>query len=145
MDPTPSHRQWKKAAVAIVVVAVGLGLVFGLSSRSSKKKADLKERLNGTWRTSVARYKDAYFEIHDRQIIFHTVENTVSVNAITDISQYSKRGIDWVEIEYVSLDDLEFILSFRLLPQPEGEVIIFKNQPDIIWRKQHSEAAGTGV
>jgi hypothetical protein len=97
---------------------------------------DILSRLYGTWQTDAPGYETAQFEIQKDKIVFHTVEDTIEVNRITDIQHTPDDEGDLLTIEYkVRLGD-EYLLTVYLYSRPDGDALVFKNQEHITWRKK---------
>ena len=94
------------------------------------------DRLYGTWTTDDPKYDNAWFQILPEKIIFYTVEETVNLNVITNIEQTRDRDGKLFVIEYEDRQGQEYVLTFFLYRRPIGDILVFKHQKEIIWKKK---------
>lgn len=98
--------------------------------------AVVPERLSGVWETSEPRYAGCWFEIRDKRIIFNNGPMYKNANEITSIKGVSRNGVGRYDIKYEDLDGEESTLSLIVYSTNKGDVIRFKHQYNIIWRRK---------
>ncbi len=118
-----------------LLLAVATLIVF-LGNHCTKSKT-LSDELIGVWKTSTFQYKDTYFELQKNRIIFKTVEGDVNIHPIAKVDKKEVAKEEWIlyTIHYINpdLQEVEFLFYYHALK--EGR-IIFKNQTNLVWRKQ---------
>lgn len=99
---------------------------------------EIKSRLYGVWRTDASAYFQAHqasFEISREQVVFSTVEGTLDINYITGMSYTPSEQGENLHIEYQNSDGEAFGLNLVLSATPQGDILTFKNQKQIVWKK----------
>jgi hypothetical protein len=104
--------------------------------------------LIGVWRSSTPGYEDRYLQFAQRNVIFGTggiegesylvaeVQSSPAEEGAKDEAAKSKRML--FTIRYMKTDKLEYDLTFYYDPPP-AEVITFKHQEKLTWRKKGSD------
>jgi len=136
-DPSPRIRPERRKPgmcrrIGWVCAAL-LSLLWGCSLWTDRTPPD---ELIGVWQTDAARYKDCPTEITPTRIIFHTVTGAIDINTIQEIEKTTEKGKTLYRIHYENAEGLVYRLSFYFLQSPEGSVIQYKNQPQLIWKKR---------
>jgi len=121
-------RLWRLVAACLVLM-----LIVGCGSGPPK---DILDRISGTWVTDAPRYAGAKLEISRRQVIFHTINDTLEINRVADIRYAPSRYGHLLTIEYRNEFDQKYLLTFYLIATPEGDTLVKKNQRHVIWKKE---------
>ena len=100
------------------------------------KNTTVSNELIGIWKTASPKYEGCFFEFRTNTITIGPQEGEPNTFAITNIKMEKDRTQDWTlyTIFYVDKgDEYEFPLYFLL---EKGGVIRFKNQLDIVWKRE---------
>ena len=98
----------------------------------------LPDELIGVWETDAPRYRNCPTEISKRHVIFQTVTGESDINTITKVEKTTEKGKTLYHIHYKNSEGLVYRLSFFFYKTPEGDVIQYKNQSQLIWKKKKS-------
>lgn len=108
-----------------------------LLGNSCSRNNTLSDELVGRWKTSSFPYRDTYFELKKNRIIFKTKEGDINIHPITKIKSQKIAEDEWILITVHYRNDdmqkMEFPFYYHTL---DDGVIIFKNQKNIVWRKE---------
>jgi hypothetical protein len=97
--------------------------------------AKVPESLLGTWEATAPRYAGCNFVIKDGMIIFDNGAGHVDVNHISKIEERPAKDRTLYRIRYEDSNKNECTLSLYYCCRTEGDVILFKNQMQIEWRR----------
>ncbi len=119
-------------------VAACVALLF-LTGCGGGPPEEILKRISGIWETDAVGYEGAQIEINRKKIIFHAVDDTVAINKIADIRYRLDKTGDLLTIEYRNKYDQKYLLPIYLITTPDGDTLVKKNQPHIIWKKAPGE------
>jgi hypothetical protein len=132
----PKVKQYLPYVIAFLVILVPL-------LRNPPGNNKVPEYLVGVWRTTTPKYEDRYIQFAQHNLIFGTGKFKGEAFIVADIQSTpadegaqgdaSKRML--FTIRYMRADKLTYELSFYYDPPP-AEVITFKNQGKLKWRKE---------
>jgi hypothetical protein len=94
------------------------------------------EELTGVWQTTEPRYEDCSFEIQGDSILFTNDLSEVHINHINDIEKVSDGKGTLYHILYKDDEGQKYKLSLLYFKSPDGDIIKFKNQQDIEWKRR---------
>ena len=92
--------------------------------------------LIGVWETSHRRYSDCLLEITPEQIIFQSPAMEMSINFIRGIETTPVGQKTLYDIHYQNREGGDFTLSIYYSRINEQDVIQFKHQSDLQWRRK---------
>ncbi|MEW6667581.1 MAG: hypothetical protein AB1512_20430 [Thermodesulfobacteriota bacterium] len=92
--------------------------------------------LIGVWETSHPRYNGCLLEITAEQIIFQNPTTGLGINFIRGIRTTPAERKTIYDIEYQDREGGHFTLSLYYSRTQEQDLIQFKNQPDLQWRRK---------
>lgn len=122
-----------KQKIVIATFAI-VGILLG---NNCAKNKTLSDELVGVWKTSTFQYKDTYVELQKGRIIFKTIEGDIDIHPITKVEKEEFAKDEWIlyTIYYVNRDlqKVEFPFYYHALNKGR---IIFKNQTNVVWRKE---------
>lgn len=128
----------KNRALPIGMAGVLLMALLTVSGCTSDSGEEARSRLYGTWKTYAGEYNQAHqarFEISQEEIVFRTVEGTLNINYISSMDYTpSQEGAEF-HIVYRNSDGDEFVLDLILMTTRRGDILKFKNQRHVSWKK----------
>ena len=120
--------------------AVACAAILLLNGCGNRPPDDILERISGNWETEAEGYEGARMEISRRNLIYHTVNDTMTINRIADIRYAPDRYGDLLIIDYRNEFNQKYLLTFYLIASPEGDTLVKKTQRHIIWKKSPGES-----
>lgn len=99
------------------------------------KPGEIQE-IMGTWETSAPGYEDCSFEITRSRVVFKSPSTKPGVNVIREIVRSSEGKCALYEITYEDEQKLDYTLSIHYCRAGSDEIIFFKNQQKIIWKRK---------
>lgn len=108
--------------------------IFFLAAGCDSRNRWVPDDLIGVWKTADPKYADRSLEFTKDSIVFGTGAGSVSAHLVTKISRATSDSSFLYNLTYKNQEGQEYRLSFFYDPE-RGGVIWFKNQKDILWRK----------
>lgn len=99
------------------------------------ERKSLPAGLIGVWKSSDPRYAGRFLQFSHDRVTFGTGKGSVSIHTITKIVRMPQADTFHYTITYVNEEGQNYRLAFVYDPA-RGGVIWFKNQSDILWRKE---------
>ena len=100
--------------------------------------AAYKARLVGTWVSDHPRYEGCQMVITKDRMVFQAADGTLRTNAIADIGYTNDAGAHLLRLEMTEGGEQAFTMSFILETGPGGDILRFRNQPQVVWEKSPS-------
>ncbi len=102
-----------------------------------RKTTTLLDDLIGTWKTSNIHYFGTFFELKRDVIIFGTKDGDVNTYKIIEIKKQKMENNEWDSYTiFYQDDDLHKVEFSFLYHASDTQVIRFKNQRFIVWKKE---------
>ena len=92
-----------------------------------------KARLLGTWTSAHPRYLDCLMTFQKTVMIFQADDGTLRSNGISDIDYTRDDNGHLLEIQMTEGGEDAFVMSVYVDSGPDGDLLRFKNQPQVIW------------
>lgn len=133
-QPGRSQRPAGRArllAYVFAAVALSAGAYLLVTFDRPSRNTSVPAELIGLWRTMAPSHADRPFEITDTSLVFHIGGSDSTVHPIADI----RRDASGYTIDYL-VSGAVYSLSFSFIGGQAGQVIQFRNQPRLAFRKQ---------
>lgn len=114
---------------------IAFTILFVVFASKCGKNATIPDELVGIWKTPTFKYRDTFFELRKKVVIFRTKEGDVNSYTITKMKREKNRNDEWILYTiYYQNNNLKTEFPFYYHPSQNG-LIRFKNQLNLAWKK----------
>jgi hypothetical protein len=105
----------------------------GCSPGLSTKLETSPLEIQGVWQSDDPRYEGRNLEIHEDAVVFYFGDGDFTAHAIHEIEVSKCENGKAFDVEY--RDDTGDLTTFSFIHRPDQDVIVFKNQPQMLWSR----------
>ena len=114
-----------------------LAVLIAIITINCSKITTASEDLIGIWKATDIRYSNTHFEIEKETITFQTKEGDRNSYTIIEIKKEPMQDGQWVQYTIFYKDPGLHKVEFPFyLYTSEKSMIRFKNQPNLVWKKE---------
>lgn len=92
-----------------------------------------KARLLGTWVSEHPRYEGCQMLIDAERMVFQAANGALTTYAVSHIHYHNEDQRHLLQLDMTEKGEPAFTMSFYIETGLEGDVLRFKNQPDVLW------------